>query len=97
MQRQPHAHLQGAARLGSTRATLRGRWVASARLTRSSRAHAAAPCLAQGSKLERCSYCAGAFKPEAKGSLCAVCQMGEVGGSATGMVCYVNQLTESDM
>jgi len=51
----------------------------------------------KGSKLERCSYCGAAFKAEFKAKLCTVCEMGEVGGSATGLVCYVNQLTDSDM
>jgi len=51
---------------------------------------------AQGSKLERCSYCGAAYKPENKGRLCDVCNLGEAGGEATGLVCYANQLTDVD-
>jgi len=51
----------------------------------------------KGSKLERCTYCGAAYKMEFKEVLCKVCDMGQVGGSATGLVCYVNQLTDSDM
>jgi len=50
----------------------------------------------KGSKLERCSYCGAAYKPENKGRLCDVCNLGEAGGEATGLVCYANQLTDVD-
>jgi coatomer protein complex subunit alpha (xenin) len=46
----------------------------------------------RGSPLVRCLYCAAAYKPEYKGSTCAVCEVAEVGAEGPGLTVSPSQL-----
>ena len=42
----------------------------------------------RGSKSRVCSYCSASFVPAAEGELCPICEIGTVGGEASGLVTY---------
>lgn len=39
----------------------------------------------RGQPVEHCSFCRASFKPTFKGKVCAVCNVGAVGGAASGL------------
>ena len=46
----------------------------------------------RGTEKVRCAFCYQPFLPRHKGEVCPVCQIGAVGGDATGMVNSYEQL-----